>query len=199
MRRKGITTIITLTTIMSLTPFIAWADDIKGRVTDKATHEPLIGATVMAGGKGAATNADGVFLITGLEKGEHELTIKYIGYKDRKLRVVAGDEKDITIEMDDDGQTLGEVRVTGMARRNTEAAMIDAARVSSVIVSNISAQEIKRAQDTNAGEVVRRVPGVSLIEDKFVMVRGMSELSTPQTTGWQGGQTSTHRTQNIDC
>lgn len=52
---------------MNLTPFIAWADDIKGRVTDKATHEPLIGATVMAGGKGAATNADGEFLITGLE------------------------------------------------------------------------------------------------------------------------------------
>ncbi|MGM9713393.1 MAG: TonB-dependent receptor domain-containing protein [Prevotella sp.] len=175
MRRKGITTIITLSALMSLTPLMAWADDIRGRVTDKTTHEPLIGATIMAGEKGAATNADGEFLITGLEKGEHELTVRYIGYKDRKLRVMAGDGKDITIEMDDDGQTLGEVKVTGMARHNTEAAMIEAARVSSVIVSNISAQEIKRAQDTNAGEVVRRVPGVSLIEDKFVMVRGLSQ------------------------
>lgn len=44
-----------------------------------------------------------------------------------------------------------------------------------MVVSNISAQEIKRSQDTNAGEVIRRVPGISLIDDKFVMVRGLSQ------------------------
>ena len=53
--------------------------------------------------------------------------------------------------------------------------MIDAARTSSVIVSNVSAQEIKRSQDSNAGEVIRRIPGVSLVEGKFVMVRGLSQ------------------------
>lgn len=46
---------------------------------------------------------------------------------------------------------------------------------SPVIVSNVSAQEITKTQDTNAGEVIRRVPGVSLIDDKFVMVRGLSQ------------------------
>lgn len=72
-------------------------------------------------------------------------------------------------------QKLGEVKVTGMIRRNTEAAVIRAAKESPVIVSNISAQEIKKTQDNNASEVIRRVPGVSLIEDKFVMVRGLSQ------------------------
>lgn len=72
-------------------------------------------------------------------------------------------------------QKLSEVKVTGMIRRNTEAAVIRAAKESPVIVSNISAQEIKKTQDNNAGEVIRRVPGVSLIEDKFVMVRGLSQ------------------------
>lgn len=73
-----------------------------------------------------------------------------------------------------DRQT-GEVKVTGMARKNTDAAMIEAAKLSDQVVSNISAQEIRRTQDNNAGEVIRRVPGVSLIEDKFVMVRGLSQ------------------------
>ena len=39
----------------------------------------------------------------------------------------------------------------------------------------MSAQEIEKTQDSNAGEVIRRVPGVSLIDDKFVMVRGLSQ------------------------
>ena len=92
--------------------------------------------------------------------------------------VMVGDSPNaepLTIEMESDQQVLGEVKVTGMARKNTDAAMIEAAKLSDQVVSNISAQEIRRTQDNNAGEVIRRVPGVSLIEDKFVMVRGLSQ------------------------
>ena len=92
--------------------------------------------------------------------------------------VMVGDSPNaepLTIEMESDQKVLGEVKVTGMARKNTDAAMIEAAKLSDQVVSNISAQEIRRTQDNNAGEVIRRVPGVSLIEDKFVMVRGLSQ------------------------
>lgn len=75
------------------------------------------------------------------------------------------------IALQSDEQKLGEVTVTAVARRNTEKAMIQQTKASSVIVSNVSAQEIQRTQDSNAGEVIRRVPGVSLIDEKFVMVQ----------------------------
>jgi outer membrane receptor for ferrienterochelin and colicin len=77
--------------------------------------------------------------------------------------------------MQPDEQQLGEVNVTGVERKNTSAAMIQVTKNSPVIVSNVSAQEIGLTQDTNAGEVIHRVPGVSLIDDKFVMVRGLSQ------------------------
>ncbi len=80
-----------------------------------------------------------------------------------------------TRDMQPDEQQLMEVTVTAVERRSTDAAMIQVAKNSPVIVSNVSAQEISRTQDTNAGEVIRRVPGVSLIDDKFVMVRGLSQ------------------------
>lgn len=156
----------------------AAAADIKGTVKDKQTGEPLIGATVMTGEKGCATDIDGHFRITGLGSGSHTIIIKYVGYKTVTMKAAAGDSdtaEDIIIGMESDQQVLGEVRVTGMARRNTETAMIEAARLSDQVVSNISAQEIHRTQDSNAGEVIRRVPGVSIIEDKFVMVRGLSQ------------------------
>lgn len=129
--------------LLITTCLVALAANIKGIVVDKQTGEALIGATVMVGEQGCATDS---------------LTAE-----------------PLKIEMESDQQVLGEVKVTGMARKNTDVAMIEAAKLSDQVVSNISAQEIRRTQDNNAGEVIRRVPGVSLIEDKFVMVRGLSQ------------------------
>ena len=72
-------------------------------------------------------------------------------------------------------QQLGGVTVTAVRRSDTEAATIQEAKRSANVVNNVSAQEIKRTQDSNAGEVIRRIPGVSLIDDKFVMVRGLQQ------------------------
>ncbi|WP_418551640.1 TonB-dependent receptor [Prevotella sp.] len=166
--------------IFIITTFRAYAADIKGKVTDSTTGEPLIGATVQIDGttKAAATDIDGLFAFSGLdENANYTLTIKYISYKTKKIDGVRAEAQPqvIEIKLTPDEQTLNEITVTGVARKNTEIAVIQMTKSSPVIVSNVSAQEITKTQDTNAGEVIRRVPGVSLIDDKFVMVRGLSQ------------------------
>ena len=42
-------------------------------------------------------------------------------------------------------------------------------------MTGVNEQHIKRTQDKDAGEVIRRIPGVSIIDEKFVMVRGLSQ------------------------
>ena len=152
----------------------------------------------------AVTDIDGNFSLQNLKDGTYTLYIKYVGYKTQKIDGVqlkggkwidgktivsskdtsskdtsskndASEKALLTIALQPDEQQLNEVTVTAVERRNTDAAMIQVAKNSPVIVSNVSAQEISRTQDTNAGEVIRRVPGVSLIDDKFVMVRGLSQ------------------------
>lgn len=166
--------------IFIITTFRAYAADIKGKVTDSTTGEPLIGATVQIDGttKAAATDIDGLFAFSGLdENANYTLTIKYISYKTKKIDGVRAETQPqvIEIKLTPDEQTLNEITVTGVARKNTEIAVIQMTKSSPVIVSNVSAQEITKTQDTNTGEVIRRVPGVSLIDDKFVMVRGLSQ------------------------
>ena len=164
--------------LLIATSITALAANIKGKVVDRQTGEALIGATVMVGDNGCATDVNGEFELKGLKKGSHTIIIKYVGYKNFSIKTTASDSPNaepVKIEMESDQQVLGEVKVTGMASKNTDAAMIEAAKLSDQVVSNISAQEIRRTQDNNAGEVIRRVPGVSLIEDKFVMVRGLSQ------------------------
>lgn len=164
--------------LLSAASMPTWAQQIKGVVIDQKSKETLIGAVVTVDGTNvkAITNIDGNFQIDGLDKDKkYTLYINYIGYKTQKIDGVQAKDADQVIALQPDEQQLKEVTVTAVERRNTDAAMIQVAKNSPVIVSNVSAQEISRTQDTNAGEVIRRVPGVSLIDDKFVMVRGLSQ------------------------
>lgn len=164
--------------LLSAASMPTWAQQIKGVVIDQKSKETLIGAVVTVDGTNVKTitNIDGNFQIDGLDKDKkYTLYINYVGYKTQKIDGVQAKDADQMIALQPDEQQLKEVTVTAVERRNTDAAMIQVAKSSPVIVSNVSAQEISRTQDTNAGEVIRRVPGVSLIDDKFVMVRGLSQ------------------------
>ena len=164
--------------LLSAASLPTWAQQIKGVVIDQKSKETLIGAVITVDGTNvkAITNIDGNFQIDGLDKDKkYTLYINYVGYKTQKIDGVQAKDADQVIALQPDEQQLKEVTVTAVERRNTDAAMIQVAKNSPVIVSNVSAQEISRTQDTNAGEVIRRVPGVSLIDDKFVMVRGLSQ------------------------
>lgn len=164
--------------LLSAASMPTWAQQIKGVVIDQKSKETLIGAVISVDGTNvkAITNIDGNFQIDGLKKDKtYTLYINYVGYKTQKIDGVQAKDADQVIALQPDEQQLKEVTVTAVERRNTDAAMIQVAKNSPVIVSNVSAQEISRTQDTNAGEVIRRVPGVSLIDDKFVMVRGLSQ------------------------
>ncbi len=157
-----------------------WAQQLRGVVIDKSTKETLIGALVSVEGCEAKsiTDLDGNFTIAGIKKGTYTLCVKYMGYKPLRKENVKADTdttKTLTLEMEPDEQMLKSVNITAVERKNSNTAMIKELKNSSFVVSNVSAQEIGRTQDTNAGEVIRRVSGVSLIEDKFVMVRGLSQ------------------------
>ena len=163
--------------LLSAVSLQSWAQQLKGVVIDKNSKETLIGAVISIEGTDvkAVTDVNGNFSFEGLKDGTYTLYIKYVGYKTLKIDGVQMKDANLTIALLPDEQQLKGVTVTAVERRNTDAAMIQVAKSSPVIVSNVSAQEISRTQDTNAGEVIRRVPGVSLIDDKFVMVRGLSQ------------------------
>lgn len=176
-RKRGLVVIVLLVMVVLRVN----AQQISGQVTDGVTKEPLVGAIVkiIDSNRQVVTDADGYFMLNGLDDRSYDLLIRYMGYQTKEIdgvRTKLSSLKDgFTISMKADEQHLNDVIVTGVAKRNTQTAAIQQMKNSSVIVSNISAQEINRTQDSNAGEVIRRIPGVSLIDDKFVMVRGLSQ------------------------
>jgi len=171
--------IIVALVLLLFTTTCALAQTIQGTVVDAKTNETLIGAMVTLNGtdQKTVTNIDGKFKFDGLNaSNKYTLVITYVGYKPQTIVASAADgSSDLTVSMKVDEKTLNEVSVVGVEKKNNAVAMVQMAKNSQVTVSNISAQEIKLTQDSNAGEVIRRIPGVSIIEDKFVMVRGLSQ------------------------
>lgn len=155
------------------------AGTVKGTILDKQNKEPLTGASVVVSGttKGAVADVNGTYALE-LPAGTYTLTVTYIGYKDIQttpVQIPATGEIVLNFEMENDIQMLGEVSVTAQARRNNETALIQEQRRSLVVQTGVSAQQIARTQDKDASEVIRRVPGVSILDEKFVMVRGLSQ------------------------
>ena len=153
---------------------------IQGHVTDKRTNEPLTGAAVMVEGtsKGTTADIDGNYKISGLSPGKYNLTVSYVSYN--KLRIanvtVAGAATTIQdIALEEAGLALNAVQVVAQRRTDTELSMLKSVRSSLQVVSGISSQQIGKTLDRDASEVVKRVPGVTIQDNRFIVVRGLNQ------------------------
>ncbi|MBN1541518.1 TonB-dependent receptor [candidate division KSB1 bacterium] len=81
--KRWLYTLVILGTVLSgESVFATTRTVLKGRVTDKETGEPLPGVNVIVAGtyKGAATDENGEFLISGLAPGDYDIKASMIGY-----------------------------------------------------------------------------------------------------------------------
>lgn len=151
---------------------------LRGLVIDDKTGEALIGASIhcVQTGRTVLTDNGGKFTITSLAPRSYTITASYLGYKKTSLTVNPSRvDTVVVIRMEENEELLGTATVVAEAKRNTENALVSVQRQSLVVQNGVSAQQISKTQDKDASEVIRRVPGISIIDQKFVMVRGLSQ------------------------
>lgn len=153
---------------------------ITGKVTDKKTGEALIGVTVVVMGsdKGAVTDVEGRYVIS-VSEGTYTVDFKYMGYQTKSVtdvRVIGGKALNLDVIMDEPkSKELSEVVIRGSFKQETINALYAAQKNNAVISDGISADLIKKSPDKNTGEVLKRVSGTSIQDNKFVVVRGLGE------------------------
>jgi len=154
---------------------------IAGKVIDKKTGETLIGLTVKVEGLsiGAATDVEGRFVLGSLPQGKYTLVFKYIGYQTKTIsdvEVKAGALTPLNISMDESSsQTLAEVVVTATYRQESIGALYAQQKNAVNMSSGISTELIQRSPDKNTSEVLKRVSGASIQNNKFVVIRGLAD------------------------
>jgi len=154
---------------------------IVGKIIDQKTSETLIGATVgiESSQRGAATNVDGSYVLTDVKPGRYTLIIKYIGYQTKSIsdvEVKAGAATSLDIALSAaTSTTLKEVVVKATYRQASVAALYAVQKNSASISDGISSELIKRSPDRSTSDVLKRVSGTTIQDNKFVVVRGLSD------------------------
>ncbi|NQU67922.1 MAG: carboxypeptidase-like regulatory domain-containing protein [Candidatus Marinimicrobia bacterium] len=153
---------------------------INGLVTDAETNSPVIGANVWIYGTniGIATDSDGKFIIDSINPGIYEIRVTYIGYTDKilsEINVRSGEITPLVIMLDSAPIQGNEVKVQATAKRDGEINRILEQRQTESIMSSFSAAEIRKSGDSNAGQVLKRITGVTVVDDKQVIIRGLGE------------------------
>lgn len=87
---------------------------VTGKVTDGLTDEVLVGVPIGVKeipGRGVSSNDNGYYTLR-LPKGEYTLVVKYIGYKDRELKVNVEKDMQKNIKLEQSSFNLNEVVVS---------------------------------------------------------------------------------------
>jgi TonB-dependent receptor len=154
--------------------------NIAGKVTDEKTGEAVIGATVMVKGTalGTVTDIDGQFTLP-VDGGDYTVEVKYLGYSGKEIEGISvkdGLAATLNIALAPQKKTeLNEVTVRSSFKKENINALYSIQRSSATIQDGISADVIRRSPDRSTGDVLKRVSGTTVQDNKFIVVRGLNE------------------------
>jgi iron complex outermembrane receptor protein len=151
---------------------------VRGRVVDEATKQPLAGVQVNVAGRGALTQADGRYVITGVPTGSDTVRSRRIGYAPSRLVItVVGSETVVAdFSMSAEAVGLAEMIVTGYGQQT--AGDITGA------VSQITTEDFNPGRITVPIQLIQgKVAGVQVVDNNepgggtTIRIRGATSWS----------------------
>lgn len=162
---------------------------IAGVVLDESSGRPVIGASVLVEGTstGAACDLEGRYYIRDVPAGEHAVVVASVGFSKRVItgvKVQSGQTTTLDASLSTQATEIEKIEVTAERARATEDAVLIKRRSAASVTDGISAETIRRSGDSHAGEAIQRIVGVTAVDDKRLVVRGMAgRYSTVQLNG----------------
>ncbi len=153
---------------------------ISGRIVDEETARPLSLAqiSVPSLNTGTLSDVDGRWTLQAVPAGTYDIVARLIGYASKTItgvRVVSGGNATIDISLPPRAIELNELTVTVADQRGTASAVLQNRRTAPAVTDAIGREQIADSPDSDAAAALARVPGVSIVDKKFVFVRGLGE------------------------
>ncbi len=172
---------------------------IFGKVVDSATGEELIGANIFLEGTtiGAATDIEGNFKIGTVPAGTYTLIASMIGYSKftvTDLEIKPGEQKKLDLSLVSEAYQTEEVVITARMILDNDAALLKNRQKSITVSDAIGSDMIKQSGSDNAGDALKKVVGTSVVDGKYVFVRGLGDrYSSTQLNGAELPSTDPNR------
>jgi outer membrane receptor protein involved in Fe transport len=157
---------------------------VRGKVVARDTGEPmsycnllLLPADTTLRRVGGMTNADGTFELLAAP-GIYTLRVQALSYARKELagvRVGAAPSEELLVPLTPEAIEQEEIVVEARRAQDTDNALLAIRRKAAAVSDAVSAEQMRRSPDKDAGDVLKRVTGLSVNEGKFVYVRGLGE------------------------
>ena len=184
--------LLSLVVLCWSTMAFAQSGGVTGKLIDADTEEPLIGANVLIveNSRGAATDLDGSFTISGLSYGTYTLRVSFLGYE----------SMDKTVVVDGPTVNLGSIKLVS-AGIMKDAVVVSGSRTAEKITETpatievISRQDIEQLPSFNPGELMARIKGVDFIRSGVagtgINIRGFNSNFNAKNLQMTDGRYST--------
>ena len=195
MKQIRISTTFLITLLLSLTTFSQEQNDLEkirqrqnqlggillGKVVDQKSGEDIIGANIFIVDTklGTSTDIDGKFIVKKIAEGKYTIRISFLGYETKNISDVEIKLNENTLLnvsiSEDQGIQQQEVVVSASVIKSGEGAILAERKKTANIGDGISSEQMKKAPDATSGDALKRVTGVSIVDNKFVFVRGVTD------------------------
>lgn len=162
-------------------PLLLLAQDIgklKGKVVSKKGEE-LIGAILSIEGTkiGASTDFNGEYTINSIPIGSYKVICRYVGYesKSENILIKKGEITNLNFVLEEKGNVMEEVKVTAKAKRENVSALLILQKNAVSVSDGISSESIRKSPDKATSDVIKRISGASIQDNKFAIIRGLNE------------------------
>ncbi|MFN5044822.1 MAG: outer membrane beta-barrel protein [Bacteroidota bacterium] len=151
---------------------------VQGKVIN-LRNEPVAGATIKVEetNKQFSANVEGMFRVS-LEKGKkYSLLVSSTGYNSKLVSDIDANSlnEDLVIVLEPKVVSGEAIVIRSTRRQESTVALISFQKNNTSLSNGLAADFIKRTPDKNTGEVLRRVSGASIQDNRFVIVRGLSD------------------------
>lgn len=159
---------------------LAQTSRLTGKVVNEK-NEPLSGVSVSVNGnRGTATGTDGSFQLNLNPGVKYELTFSSVGYETKiisEVEVAPNQLNELNVVLQIASKTETGIVITARTTQRKESvnSLLQFQKNTNTVASVISAESIRRSPDRNTAEVLKRTPGTSLQEGKFIIVRGLAD------------------------
>lgn len=154
---------------------------IKGSVIEEATGKAIPGANIKILNTKLSTisDAEGKFIFNSIAVGNYEIEFSAFTY-DKKIVsdiiTTKNETLEVNVSLAEKSNKLEEVVVKRTKLKTETVASLLSVQKNSVRVSDgISAETIKRTPDKTTSDVLKRISGASIQDNKFVIIRGLND------------------------
>lgn len=172
--------LLCLTFILFTNLTFAQTGKIAGKVFDGKTGEVLIGVKVTIEGTITATSSDyeGKFSLSNLKPGTYNLLISYIGYSKKVLTGIEVKAKEVTpinISMVESTKAFDDIVIRGEVKKESANALLIQQKNATTISDGVSIETIRKTPDRNTSDVLKRVSGATIQDNKYAIIRGLPD------------------------